>query len=100
MLGRNRHVGFFVVGLLLALVVSGGLARRSIGADEKDEKARKALVRQGARQWSAYCGGCHNARPPSERSPSEWDTIMFHMRVRANLPAQDAEALLAFLKSR
>lgn len=66
----------------------------------EDEAERKALVRQGARLWSPYCGACHNARPPAERSPVEWDTIMMHMRVRANLPAQDARALLEFLKTR
>lgn len=65
-----------------------------------DEAERKALVRQGARLWSPYCGACHNARPPAERSPAEWDTLMMHMRVRANLPAQDARALLEFLKTR
>ena len=65
-----------------------------------DEAGRKALVRQGARLWSPYCGACHNARPPAERSPAEWDTIMMHMRVRANLPAQDSRALLEFLKTR
>lgn len=96
----GRSLALFLAGMLLALSISGGLAARSLGAEEKDEKARKALVRQGAREWSAYCSGCHNARPPSERSPGEWDTIMLHMRVRANLPAQDAEALLAFLRSR
>ena len=66
----------------------------------EEERDQKALVRQGAREWSAYCGSCHNARPQSECSPGEWDTIMLHMRVRANLPARDAEALLAYLKSR
>jgi hypothetical protein len=63
-------------------------------------KEHKALVRKGAREWSAYCGACHNARPASERSPAEWDTIVLHMRVRANLPAGDAQALLAYLRAR
>jgi len=95
----QRRLGA-ILGLgALGLAVCAGLAAGQSGAEEQDPKAQKALVRQGARQWSAYCGGCHNARPPSARSPGEWDTIMLHMRVRANLPAQDAEALLAYLKS-
>jgi hypothetical protein len=64
------------------------------------EGGSKALVRQGARLWSPYCGECHSARPPAERSPAEWDTIMMHMRVRANLSAEDTRALLEFLKAR
>ena len=80
-------------GAVLAALFAAG-----VSADEKPA-SDKALVRRGARLWSPYCGTCHNARPPGERTPAEWDTIMLHMRVRANLPARDAEALLAFLRS-
>lgn len=86
---RTLTVAFTALCLLLPAPAS---------ADE--EAGRKALVREGARLWSPYCGACHNARPPAERSPAEWDTIMMHMRVRANLPAQDARALVEFLKGR
>jgi len=79
----------------LTLAVLAGPA-----SPEDEASSHKALVRQGARNWSAYCGGCHNARPPSERTPGEWDTIMMHMRVRANLPGQEAQALLEYLKTR
>lgn len=72
----------------------------STAAPADDDAERRALVRQGARLWSPSCGACHNARPPAERSPAEWDTIMMHMRVRANLPAEDARAILEFLKAR
>lgn len=70
------------------------------GVSAQEEGGRKALVRQGAREWGPYCGSCHNARPAGERSPAEWDTIMMHMRTRANVPAQDARALLEYLKTR
>ena len=88
--------------VFLALGIGFAAAAQPAPSEESaaDRKAAKALVRKGAREWSAYCGSCHNARPPGERSPAEWDTIMMHMRVRANLPARDAEALLAFLRSR
>jgi len=82
------------IGIAGAVLLAAGCAI----ADEEGE--HKALVRQGAREWSAYCGSCHNARPAAERSPTEWDVILMHMRVRANLPAQDARALLEFLKVR
>ena len=88
-LGWTLPLAIIVLRLLLPTV-----------ALAEDEGERKALVRQGARLWSPYCGACHNARPPAERSPAEWDTVMMHMRVRANLPTQDARALLEFLKTR
>jgi mono/diheme cytochrome c family protein len=85
---------------VMALVATASLHLTATLGHAEDDAEHKALVRQGARLWSPYCGGCHNARPPGERSPDEWDTIMLHMRVRANLPAQDAKALLEYLKTR
>ena len=92
---KARHVALGILGLALCLQAGPAPAEEEAAAPN-----HKALVRQGARNWSAYCGSCHNARPPSERSPGEWDTIMMHMRVRANLPAQEAQALLEYLKTR
>ena len=69
----------------------------TVAAEEGDQKA---LVRQGAREWSAYCSSCHNARPQSERSPAEWDTIMLHMRSRASLTGEDAIAITKYLRAR
>ena len=83
----------------IAVVTAMLLAANSISAAD-DEAGRKSLVRQGDREWGPYCSSCHNARPAGERSPAEWDVIMMHMRARANLPAQDARALLEYLKAR
>ena len=88
----------FVIVAAIAGALLVAATSVDVGAEEKPASG-KALVRRGARLWSPYCGTCHNARPPGERSPAEWDTILLHMRVRGNLPARDAEALLAFLKS-
>jgi len=92
---RRRCIGIAIAIILPVVAVGADAPER-----EDEAKARKALVRQGARSWSAYCGSCHNARPPGERSPEEWDTLLLHMRVRANLPDRDARALLEYLKSR
>jgi mono/diheme cytochrome c family protein len=82
---------------LLALPLLGSM----VAAEEKPSKAEeKALFRQGAELWPQVCGTCHNARPGGERSPAEWDTIMMHMRSVANLPAEDAQAIMVFLKAR
>ncbi len=101
-----RGMNLRALAILSMIVGAVVLGRPAVtAADEASDKEaaakeQKALVRKGAREWSVYCGSCHNARPPGERSPTEWDTIMMHMRVRANLPARDAQALLAYLRSR
>jgi mono/diheme cytochrome c family protein len=86
--------------IVIALLTTTLAAIHTIGMPAEDESGRKSLVRQGDREWGPYCGSCHNARPAGERSPAEWDVIMMHMRARANLPAQDARALLEYLKAR
>jgi hypothetical protein len=65
----------------------------------ENEVADTQLFLKGAKLWGAYCGLCHNARAGSEFNRLEWDTLLLHMRVRANLPPEDAEAIRAFLRS-
>lgn len=60
---------------------------------------RRALFRRGAQLWPIYCNTCHNARSGAEFSPAEWNLILMHMRTQANLPAEDARAILEYLKS-
>lgn len=53
----------------------------------------------GAQLWSENCARCHNVRSPSSYSDGEWQVAMMHMRVRANLTADDHRRILEFLKS-
>jgi hypothetical protein len=62
----------------------------------KAERAR--LFLKGAELWPIYCNQCHNARPPSEKAPYEWNQIIIHMRTLSNMPASDANAILEYLK--
>ena len=58
-----------------------------------------ALRKDGARAWVDNCMRCHNLRQPHERSDREWETIVHHMRVRANLTAEEHGLILDFLKA-
>ena len=84
----------FGVGILLLLFT---LALSTVAAES--EPTDTLLFLKGAKLWGAYCGLCHNARSGSEFNRLEWDTLVLHMRVRANLPAEDAEAIRVFLRS-
>lgn len=83
--------------LALAAVVStlAASAARAEGGD-----ANQDLYLAGMDAWGHYCSNCHNAPPASDRAPHEWDTILMHMRVRANLPAHTADAVLEYMKAR
>ena len=54
---------------------------------------------RGATLWAQNCGHCHNIRSPDLYSDAQWEVVMLHMRVRANLPADDHKQILVFLKS-
>ena len=56
-------------------------------------------TKPGALLWGENCGRCHNVRPPSNLTDSEWDVAILHKRTRANLTETDAEKIAAFLKA-
>ena len=63
-------------------------------AEKKAEKKKFS----GADLYAMHCNRCHPERYATERTAAQWKTIMLHMRVRANLPADQAKAILKFLQ--
>ena len=57
------------------------------------------VLSPGAKLWAENCIRCHNLRPPESLSDSQWEVVVHHMRVRANLTADEHRAILAFLKN-
>ena len=52
----------------------------------------------GAELYSIHCARCHPERYPTERTAAQWKTILTHMRIRANLPAEQARTILKYLQ--
>ena len=63
---------------LLAIVLLALSAGQALAVESEQE--HRDLLKQGAKLWPVYCAQCHNARPGSEFSPAQWNTIMMHMR--------------------
>jgi len=104
-------------GVGLALV-AGAIYVASIalvgGADAKTDKAakpdkvaqpekktpKKAQKKKltGAEIYAINCNRCHPERYATEWTAAQWKTLMLHMRVRANLPAEQAQAVLKYLQ--
>ena len=53
----------------------------------------------GEELWSNNCLRCHNIRSPTMYSNAQWDVIVHHMRLRANITGQEQRAIVEFLKS-
>ena len=80
--------------LLLAGCVSIGSAASHAAAGKYSDTSKG-----GSQLWAENCARCHNIRSPSSYSDVEWQVAMHHMRIRANLTAEEARKILAFLKS-
>ena len=87
-------------GIVVALLLAGFSATRLGWAQETSSEEKRDLYLRGMDEWGQYCANCHHATPPSDRAPQEWDSIMLHMRVRANIPPESARALLEYLRAR
>jgi hypothetical protein len=98
-----------MMGAATISVVAGGCHKSQSSAEvtmvDGDGSSRTVVSkaetpnRAGALLWSQNCSRCHNLRDPRERSDRGWDVISLHMRVRANLTAEEHRLILAFLKS-
>lgn len=64
-------------------------------ASDDDFKIEKS----GAQLWGETCNRCHLAPSPSDYNDTDWDTIGLHMQIRANLPKEDIDKIIEFLKS-
>jgi hypothetical protein len=53
----------------------------------------------GEELWSNNCMRCHNIRPGTMYGNAQWDVIVHHMRLRANITGQEQRAIVEFLKS-
>jgi hypothetical protein len=98
-------------GLVLAVMAAAIYAFSAVcltAADpspDKDSKTEKQTQKKtekkkfsGADLYAMHCNRCHPERYATERTAAQWKTIMLHMRVRANLPAEQAKAILKYLQ--
>ncbi len=72
----------------IAIFLSGCEAQRSL-----------AMQKSGAQLWAENCVRCHNIPSPSAYNDVDWETIGLHMRIRANLTAEQQQKIVDFLKS-
>lgn len=94
---KNREVGKWMLVVQLIAGLSAPVLSR---AQEITPEEKRHLYLRGNEEWGQYCANCHYATHPSDRAPHEWDTIMQHMRVEANMPADSARAILEYLRTR
>ena len=70
----------------------------------KNVKGEKSAVsgeeaKGSAQLWSENCARCHNMRSPSSYGDVQWEVAMHHMRVRADLTAEEHHRILEYLEA-
>jgi len=102
---------WFLIGASSVLLIAAGFALTSCSTAasgnaktstpaEKNTPSKNAPTSPaGAQLWAQNCAHCHNIRSPSSYSDAQWEVVALHMRVRANLTAEEHKQILAFLKT-
>ena len=83
---------------LLPLTLTGG-ALLSGCASTPETVSSTANHPSGQRLWVQNCARCHNSRSPTDYNNVQWDVAMLHMRIRANLTADEHAKIRQFLQS-
>lgn len=99
--GLASFAALLLAAALLPLSAADAKPDKQAKTEKKktEKKTEKKPVLNGAELYAIHCNRCHPERYATERTPSQWKTIMMHMRVRVNLPADQAKAILKYLQS-
>ena len=92
--------GLAVVVAFLCTTALNGTAGEETKSNKDSTSDKKAETKKltGAELYAIHCNRCHPERYATERTAAQWKTIMLHMRVRANLPADQAKLVLKYLQ--
>jgi hypothetical protein len=97
-------LGGVLAGMMLYGCKSGSNPSTAPTGDAATPSSAFALFgpppqKSGVQLWSENCARCHNMRPPDEFSGAQWDVIVHHMRLRANLTGAEARDIVTFLQA-
>lgn len=103
-MNREQLLRYTTAATVLALCLGGVALAQQTKPDQKNPPVAKQQTTathtgnhqqsEGERIFTQNCARCHT--PPDGFSPRISGTIVFHMRVRANLSAHDQQELLRF----
>jgi len=82
-----------------SLLAGPKVSRKTSAESSRAVPSDSNMNLSGEELWSNNCLRCHNIRPPTMYSNAQWDVIVHHMRIRANITGQEQRAIVEFLKS-
>ena len=90
-----------VLALLVAGCAQPAATDKGTGSNEVFYVAQeeKAAELSGAQLWGQTCSQCHYSRSPTAFSDAQWEVVMLHMRIQADLTGEEERKVLEFLKA-
>tara|TARA_R110002050_G_scaffold273782_2_gene417989 strand:+ start:14617 stop:14916 length:300 start_codon:yes stop_codon:yes gene_type:complete len=88
--------GIFAIFAIGLTIVACSTPKDAYADAEEDDFI---MEKSGAQYWGETCNRCHLAPSPADYNDTDWSTIALHMRVRANLTANEIAKIETFLKS-
>lgn len=95
---KNLRWERIIIPTLIAAVFAACSTTLPHGIDSS-VTAQESQQAMGAELWANNCQRCHNFRDPSSLSDAQWEVVLMHMRIRANLTAEEHRSILEYLKS-
>jgi hypothetical protein len=90
---------FAILFSALGFALACGCSHNSTSASTENAQTAAVPEKGGAQLWSENCSRCHNLRPPQSYSNAQWQAVVHHMRLRANLTGEEARSITAFLQA-
>jgi hypothetical protein len=85
--------------LLATIILAAGCQSDNGSGGTQPKELSVAPQKGGAELWAENCSRCHNLRPPQSYNDAQWETVVQHMRLRANLDGSEARLIAEFLKA-
>jgi hypothetical protein len=95
---KPRLLAGTAVGVIASIICALCVPLVSAGPPAAPEKPVQTSTLSGATLYAIHCNRCHPERYATEFTAAHWKDIMIHMRVRANLPAAQAQEILKYLQ--
>jgi cytochrome c1 len=99
MLKRTAGVALLLLLISTSMNLFAGPKAKTVSESSNTGASDSYMGLTGEQLWSNNCLRCHNIRPPTMYGNAQWDVIVHHMRLRANITGQEQRAIVEFLKS-
>jgi hypothetical protein len=77
----------------------GQAGPKTVTTAPADHGVAQATEASGAQLWADNCSRCHNIRPLQSYSDAQWEAVVMHMRLRADLTGPEQRKITAFLQA-